>query len=90
MLRGLLSCAKWRPIVGHAVKHPTARRGIAASPAACARKMPDRPPLVHEDEFTECFLKGSGPGGQKIVCCSQLNPERDKCSKSMHQLTSEL
>ncbi|KAE9374483.1 hypothetical protein N431DRAFT_464726 [Stipitochalara longipes BDJ] len=28
--------------------------------------MPDRPPLVHEDEFTESFLKGSGPGGQKI------------------------
>ncbi|PMD43359.1 hypothetical protein L207DRAFT_509884 [Hyaloscypha variabilis F] len=28
--------------------------------------MPDRPQLVHEDEFTESFLKGSGPGGQKI------------------------
>ncbi|KAH8799011.1 peptide chain release factor class I/class II [Hyaloscypha sp. PMI_1271] len=28
--------------------------------------MPDRPPLVHENEFTESFLKGSGPGGQKI------------------------
>ncbi|PMD65165.1 uncharacterized protein K444DRAFT_483786, partial [Hyaloscypha bicolor E] len=28
--------------------------------------MPDRPPLVHEDQFTESFLKGSGPGGQKI------------------------
>lgn len=28
--------------------------------------MPDRPPLLDEDEFTEAFLKGSGPGGQKI------------------------
>jgi peptide chain release factor len=29
--------------------------------------MPDRPPPVSEDEFTESYLKGSGPGGQKIV-----------------------
>lgn len=31
------------------------------------KKMPDRPPKVDEKEFTEVFLKGSGPGGQKIV-----------------------
>jgi protein subunit release factor B len=36
--------------------------------AAWGKKMPDRPLLVHEEEFTESFLKGSGPGGQKIVC----------------------
>ncbi|KIN06165.1 hypothetical protein OIDMADRAFT_17193 [Oidiodendron maius Zn] len=28
--------------------------------------MPDRPLPVREDEFTESYLKGSGPGGQKI------------------------
>jgi len=28
--------------------------------------MPDRPPLLNKAEFTEAFLKGSGPGGQKI------------------------
>ncbi|CAL3965974.1 unnamed protein product [Diplocarpon coronariae] len=28
--------------------------------------MPDRPQPVDETEFTEAFLKGSGPGGQKI------------------------
>jgi hypothetical protein len=29
--------------------------------------MPPRPPPVNEDDITEAFLKGSGPGGQKIV-----------------------
>lgn len=29
--------------------------------------MPDRPGPVDEKEFSEAFLKGSGPGGQKIV-----------------------
>lgn len=48
-------------------KGSIAKRGIAASSSAWAKKMPDRPPLVNEDEFTESFLKGSGPGGQKIV-----------------------
>ncbi|KAF8851132.1 hypothetical protein BDZ45DRAFT_708029 [Acephala macrosclerotiorum] len=43
-----------------------ARRGIKTSSSGWARKMPDRPPLLDEDEFTEAFLKGSGPGGQKI------------------------
>jgi hypothetical protein len=43
------------------------KRGIAASTSKWAKKMPDRPPLVDESEFTEAFLKGSGPGGQKIV-----------------------
>lgn len=30
--------------------------------------MPPRPGPVDESEFTEVFLHGSGPGGQKIVC----------------------
>lgn len=29
--------------------------------------MPPRPGPVDESEFTEVFLHGSGPGGQKIV-----------------------
>lgn len=66
MLRSLLSCIKWRPVVQHVVRDSVTRRGIAASMAAWGKKMPDRPPLVHEEEFTESFLKGSGPGGQKI------------------------
>jgi len=68
MIRRLFSLVEGRVVVEHTVGCSIARRGIAASAAACARKMPDRPPLVHENEFTESFLKGSGPGGQKIVC----------------------
>ena len=68
MFHRLISGARRRAVAGHASKNSLPARGIAVSPAAWARKMPDRPPLVHEDEFTESFLKGSGPGGQKIVC----------------------
>jgi len=32
------------------------------------RQMPSRPKPPPEDEIEEAFLKGSGPGGQKIVC----------------------
>lgn len=68
MMRGFLSCVKGRPVVEHVVKRSIAQRGLAASSAVWARKMPDRPPPIDEEEFTEAFLKGSGPGGQKIVC----------------------
>lgn len=56
-----------RPI-GHSI--PTFgswRRAISATSSAWAKKMPDRPKPIKEEEFTEAFLKGSGPGGQKIV-----------------------
>jgi hypothetical protein len=46
------------------------KRSIAATNPVWLKKMPDRPPPVSEDEFTESFLKGSGPGGQKIVSWS--------------------
>ena len=49
------------------------QRGIAATSSAWVKKMPDRPPPVNEDDFTEAFLKGSGPGGQKIVGLYQLD-----------------
>ena len=67
MIRGLLSHASRRLVIQDAPAGLIARRGINASCSAWARKMPDRPQLVDEDEFTEAFLKGSGPGGQKIV-----------------------
>jgi hypothetical protein len=43
------------------------KRTITACTAAWAKKMPDRPKPLPEEEFTEAFLKGTGPGGQKIV-----------------------
>jgi len=42
-------------------------RNITTTPMRNVKKMPDRPAPISEDEFTESFLKGSGPGGQKIV-----------------------
>ena len=32
-----------------------------------AKQMPPRPKIIEAD-IEENFLKGSGPGGQKIVC----------------------
>jgi hypothetical protein len=74
MIRGFVPCVKWRPVVEHAMRGSITPRGIAASSAPWARKMPDRPPPVSEAEFTEAFLKGSGPGGQKIVCSILIEP----------------
>jgi hypothetical protein len=42
-------------------------RKITASSQLCVKQMPSRPPPIIEDDITEAFLKGSGPGGQKIV-----------------------
>lgn len=66
MIRGTLSHACRRLVIQDAPIRLIARRGIKTSSSGWARKMPDRPPLLDEDEFTEAFLKGSGPGGQKI------------------------
>ncbi|EPE34613.1 Release factor [Glarea lozoyensis ATCC 20868] len=41
-------------------------RSLSATPAQWKKKMPDRPKPPPEKEFTEAFLHGSGPGGQKI------------------------
>lgn len=38
-----------------------------------AAKMPPRL-VLNEDDIQEAFLKGSGPGGQKIVCQTLLRP----------------
>lgn len=37
------------------------------APTLTKRAMPPRPGPIPEEEFTEVFLKGTGPGGQKIV-----------------------
>ena len=44
------------------------KRGLSATVSQLKKKMPDRPKPPPEKEFTEVFLHGSGPGGQKIVC----------------------
>jgi hypothetical protein len=73
MIRELLSCIKRRPLLEHLAGSSTAQRGIAATSSSWVKKMPDRPPPVNEDDFTEAFLKGSGPGGQKIVGLYQMD-----------------
>ncbi|PQE30795.1 hypothetical protein CJF32_00005976 [Rutstroemia sp. NJR-2017a WRK4] len=42
------------------------QRCLSTTPSLWKKKMPDRPPPINEEDFTEVFLKGSGPGGQKI------------------------
>jgi len=66
MLRGILSHASRTLAIEHASTCLITKRGIAVSSSVWAKKMPDRPGPVNEDDFTEAFLKGSGPGGQKI------------------------
>ena len=61
----ILEALKWNPLAQRSIGSPV--RGIAATSSAWAKKMPDRPQPLDESEFTEAFLKGSGPGGQKIV-----------------------
>ncbi|TVY55340.1 putative peptide chain release factor-like protein [Lachnellula suecica] len=66
MLRGLLSTVRRSPALEYALRSCVAQRSITTSPAQWQKKMPDRPKPPPEDDFTEVFLKGSGPGGQKI------------------------
>ena len=66
MLRGMVPGLRGSHHLENVAKS-IGKRGIAASTSQWAKKMPDRPSLVDESEFTEAFLKGSGPGGQKIV-----------------------
>jgi hypothetical protein len=49
-------------------------RSFSSTPIQLAKPLPPRRPLL-ESEFTESFLRGSGPGGQKInktSCAVQL------------------
>lgn len=75
MIQGISSCLRRRPTsLENAVNAAIGSRGIAASSPVWVKKMPDRPKLVDESEFTEAFLKGSGPGGQKIVRPASFSP----------------
>jgi hypothetical protein len=67
MIRQLLPSIRCIGTIGNALISSIAKRGFVATNPIWAKKMPDRPPPVNDDEFTESYLKGSGPGGQKIV-----------------------
>jgi len=60
MLRTLL------PRLGKLGAGASAPRALSTTPLQSAKAMPQRPPPVPEEEFTEAFLCGTGPGGQKI------------------------
>ena len=48
---------------------PAARvASFATTTPSLLRQMPTRPKPPPEEDIEEFFLKGSGPGGQKIVC----------------------
>lgn len=79
MLRILLSAVRESLRLENGVRSWVSKRGIAVSTSQCAKKMPDRPKPLNEHEFTEAFLKGSGPGGQKIV--SKANRTHELSSK---------
>lgn len=67
MIRQLLPSIRCIGTTDNASISLIAKRSFAATNPIWAKKMPDRPPPVNDDEFTESYLKGSGPGGQKIV-----------------------
>ncbi|TVY29043.1 putative peptide chain release factor-like protein, mitochondrial [Lachnellula hyalina] len=53
-------------VFDHALTKYITKCSITTTSAKWVKKMPDRPKPPPEDEFTEVFLHGSGPGGQKI------------------------
>lgn len=77
-VRILAMAAPWArlwPALPHRALHlPRCSAPRAFSAAAALRgpkPLPPRP-AINEDDITESFLKGSGPGGQKIVLTSAL------------------
>lgn len=67
MIRQLFYSSSCKQSFGNDLRSLINRRSFAATHPIWVKKMPDRPSPVREDEFTESYLKGSGPGGQKIV-----------------------
>lgn len=67
MIRQLLPSIRWNGSCDNVLRKLITKRSFTAAIPIWAKKMPDRPPPVNEDEFTESYLKGTGPGGQKIV-----------------------
>jgi peptide chain release factor len=72
MLRGHLPILRRNLALNYTITSYITKCSIATTSARWAKKMPDKPKPPPEEEFTEAFLKGSGPGGQKIVCTCQL------------------
>ncbi|OWP00467.1 hypothetical protein B2J93_778 [Marssonina coronariae] len=85
-MRGQLSRIPRRPILVAVKTCLSKPRSISASLPAWAKKMPDRPQPVDETEFTEAFLKGSGPGGQKIV----INPNKTSSAVQLKHIPTGL
>lgn len=52
---------------GHNTYSLLGLRAFTATAATLKIKLPPRPKPPPDEEFTEVYLKGSGPGGQKIV-----------------------
>jgi hypothetical protein len=53
-------------------------RFFSSSIAAFKNALPPRPSLP-DSELHHVYLKGSGPGGQKIVCCTILASQLARC-----------
>lgn len=76
MQRWVLSLLKRTVVPEQGLQNSIATRALTTTPPKCAKKMPDRPKSPPEKEFTEAFLHGSGPGGQKIVrLASHFTPD---------------
>ncbi|KAI9646768.1 hypothetical protein NHQ30_004767 [Ciborinia camelliae] len=69
MLRGLFSIVPKGASLKNAASVNSSsiiKRSICNTAPLWKKKMPDRPAPIDEADFTEVFLHGSGPGGQKI------------------------
>ncbi|KAG0648350.1 putative peptide chain release factor [Hyphodiscus hymeniophilus] len=66
MLRIILPTARGTMRLEDGMRNWISSRSLNVSTSQWAKSMPSRPKPPNEDEFTEAFLKGSGPGGQKI------------------------
>ncbi|TEY45010.1 hypothetical protein BOTCAL_0337g00060 [Botryotinia calthae] len=69
MLRGLLSVVSRGTVLENVTavnSNSIIKRNICNTTPLWKKKMPDRPAPIDEADFTEVFLHGSGPGGQKI------------------------
>lgn len=66
MLRPRL-CRPLCSLVANAARVAPARRLLASSALSRAKSLPPRPKPPPDSDLEEFFVKGSGPGGQKIV-----------------------
>lgn len=78
MLRGLLSVVSRGTVLENVTavnSNSIIKRSICNTTPLWKKKMPDRPAPIDEADFTEVFLHGSGPGGQKIVSLPAIASE---------------